>query len=427
MDNLIEHLPLNEVVCVHDYLEGYSCRQQDELQLEYFDVAKVSLHITILYHHAVEFVDGKTSTEEDPQIIKEHLFVISDDEVQDFHSVHKAQELVKGYLEEQLQIKVNKLHEFTDGCAAQYKSRHCIGDLSCCLFDYGFQIQRSYFETLNAKGEQDAAGANVKQKVSQTLLRKTAVIRNAKDMTDFLTENFSTPSASSLASRTKAVGLARRVFFYVPVEGEDAVVRRRPDRAFKTLKGIRKLHCVKTTAQHGRVFVRNRTCYCIDCISGDEGNCSNKEWMDDWKEVRLERESSIATTRQAAEETEAALGDTAVRIADLAAKGSVVAIAAADDPDFEYYLLKVTRYGLEELEEATSDDYGCTFPRGSAGLRGNVFIRDNIIDMTYKLDEKSAFVLAGTVRHVFGELKRKRNNMTDEVPMDVNGEIIASL
>ena len=89
-------LPLNEVVCVHDYSEGYRCRQQDELQSEYFDVAKVSLHITILYHHAVEFIDRKTNTEDNPQIIKEHLFVISDDEVQDYHSVHKAQELVKG-------------------------------------------------------------------------------------------------------------------------------------------------------------------------------------------------------------------------------------------------------------------------------------------------------------------------------------------
>ena len=154
--------------------------------------------------------------------------MISNDEVQDFHSVHKAQELVKGYLEEQLHIKVNKLHEFTDGCAAQYKSHHCIGDLSinhsCCLFDYGFQIQRSYFETSHAKGEQDAAGDNVKKKVSQAVLRKT-VIRNAKDMSDFLTENFSTPSASSFASQTKAVGLAQRVFFFVPTEGEDAVVR----------------------------------------------------------------------------------------------------------------------------------------------------------------------------------------------------------
>ena len=97
IDNLIEQLPLNEVVCVHDYSEGYSCRQQDELQSEYFDVAKVSLHITILYRHAVESIDSETSPEDEPQIIKEHLFVISDDDVQDYDPVHKAQELIIGY------------------------------------------------------------------------------------------------------------------------------------------------------------------------------------------------------------------------------------------------------------------------------------------------------------------------------------------
>ena len=57
--------------------------------------------------------------------------LISDDDVKDYHSVHKAQGLIVGYLENQLQIKINKLREFTDGCAAQHKSRHCIGDLSC--------------------------------------------------------------------------------------------------------------------------------------------------------------------------------------------------------------------------------------------------------------------------------------------------------
>lgn len=47
--------------------------------------------------------------------------------------------------------------------------------------------------------------------------------------------------------------------------------------------------------------------------------------------------------------------------------------------------------------------------------------------MTYKLVvKKSVFVLAGTVRHVCGELKRKRNNIY-KVPVDVNEEIIASL
>lgn len=91
----------------------------------------------------------------------------------------------------------------------------------------------------------------------------------------------------------------------------------------------------KMTPEQGRVFTRSHSCYCIDCISGEE-NCSNKEWLDAWKDVKLERESSVATTTQAVEEMEAIPLDTAVRVADLAAKDSMVAIAAADDPDYDY-------------------------------------------------------------------------------------------
>lgn len=283
-----------------------------------------------------------------------------------------------------------------------------------------------FFETSHAKGEQDAAGANVKQKVSHAVLRKTAVIRNTKDTQEYLEENFATPAASTFALQSKAVGLARRIFFYVPPEGDEAVNRRRPDRAFKELKGVRKLHCIKTTPEQGRVFTRSHSCYCIGCISGEE-NCSNKEWLDAQKDVKLERESSVATTTQAVEEMEAIPLDTAVRVADLAAKDSVVAIAAADNPDYDYYLMKVTSDGVVELDEPTTDDYGCTFPRGFLGLEGYSFVRDNIIDMTYKLDKsKTAFVLAGTVRHICGELQKCRNNIY-KVPLTVNEEIIASL
>jgi len=92
-------------------------------------------------------VDGEASTEDDPHLVKEHVFVISDDPVQDYDSVHKMQELIVNYLTNDLHYNTQMMHEFTDGCAAQYKSWHCIGDLSCSLADFGFTIQRSYFET----------------------------------------------------------------------------------------------------------------------------------------------------------------------------------------------------------------------------------------------------------------------------------------
>lgn len=86
--------------------------------------------------------------------MKEHIFVTSDDPIQDHDSVHKVQELIHGYPQNDLGYQVEKLHEFTDGCAAQYKSRHYVGDLSCSLMDFGYHTQCSYFETSHARGEQ---------------------------------------------------------------------------------------------------------------------------------------------------------------------------------------------------------------------------------------------------------------------------------
>ena len=143
--------------------------------------------------------------------------------------------------------------------------------------------------------------------------------------------------------------------------------------------------------------------------------------MDDWQEVKLERGSSVASCCQAS------LLDTVVRVADLAAKDSVVATAAAQDPDYDNYLLKVTSDGVIELDEPVTDDYRCSFPRGSSGLKGFFFVRENIIDMSYKLDQKKTpFVLPGSVRHLCWELHKKRNNIY-KVALIINEEIIASL
>ena len=50
------------------------------------------------------------------------------------------------YLQE-LEYPVTVMHEWTDGCVAQYKSCHCMGDLSFSAPDFGFLTVRNYFET----------------------------------------------------------------------------------------------------------------------------------------------------------------------------------------------------------------------------------------------------------------------------------------
>ena len=71
---------------------------QNQLQSLYFSQTQVSIHVTVLHRHALRDKDGGES--EKPVIITEHLFVISKDCKHDHHSVHRARELMDGYLKE---------------------------------------------------------------------------------------------------------------------------------------------------------------------------------------------------------------------------------------------------------------------------------------------------------------------------------------
>ena len=95
------------------------------------------------------------------------------------------------------------MHEFADRCAGQYKSRHCLGDLSCSLANLGYTVQRNFFATSHAEGEQDAAGSHVKQKATTAVLCRRVKLHSAQELCDFLTEDFSKSAASSFHSRQK--------------------------------------------------------------------------------------------------------------------------------------------------------------------------------------------------------------------------------
>lgn len=110
--------------------------------------------------------------------------MISDHLTQDHDSVLHIQKLISKHLEES-NCTIKKMHEFTDGCAGQYKSRHCYGNLSCSLATLGYTVQRNYFATSHAKGEQDAAGSHVKQKATSAVLSRKVTLSNAKIFVTF--------------------------------------------------------------------------------------------------------------------------------------------------------------------------------------------------------------------------------------------------
>ena len=71
------------------------------------------------------------------------------------------------------------MHEFCDGCAAQYKSGNCSVDLcSCTVRDLKSVIS----ETSHAKGNSDAAGGFIKRQADLAILRGRDAIQNAQQL-----------------------------------------------------------------------------------------------------------------------------------------------------------------------------------------------------------------------------------------------------
>ena len=418
MKDSIDHLPLEHVCCIHDYSENYSCTSQDQLQSQYFSQSQASIHVTILHRHALKDVDGIESTIEEPEIITEHIFVISPDTKHDHHSVHQVRELVAGYLKE-IKYDVEVMHEWTDGCSAQYKSRHCMGDISFSNSDFGYKTIRNYFEMSHAKGPQDGAGANLKHKADMEVIKRKVIIQNAQDLFRFAENNLKTPAPSRYQSEN--VQLKRRVFFYV-----ENVNRDRRRRYFKEVKGNRSIHSVLSGNNSCQIQTRQLSCCCENCIEENYDACKNGDYVTTWQSVQLETESaqqSRATTRS---ETSEALNS----IKDLLSKNTTVAIASGD-PGEEYYLLKITGNGPEHLEKRLKDDWGMSFPSGAEVLRGHFFVRreDPSLHSYYLEKGKAAVVYAATARYICPQLQSRLANNTEVVELSeqLHLDIIQSL
>ena len=63
-------------------------------------------------------------------------------------------------------------------------------------------------------------------------------------------------------------------------------------------------------------------------------------------------------------------------------------MAIAADAMYDFYLLKVTSDGVEELTANETDGYGKLFSECHRVLQGLFYLRDNIHDMTFTLDTK---------------------------------------
>ncbi|CAC5406462.1 unnamed protein product [Mytilus coruscus] len=92
---LEENLPQQHCIFVHDFSENYRCFDQTEIQSSYFARLEISIHVTLIYRHAILQIGGEESNDKNPYIVTEQLFVFSPDDSHDMYFTHDVRKLVE--------------------------------------------------------------------------------------------------------------------------------------------------------------------------------------------------------------------------------------------------------------------------------------------------------------------------------------------
>ena len=256
MSECLKTLDKSQLMMIMDFSENYKCSFQNEIQSAYFEQNLVTIHPCMCYY--------KKTLNDEEYLYKHSVIGISNDLKHDSSLVKVFEDKAVEKVEEQQ--KITTVTEWTDGCAAQYKSRIAFAYLSKRDRIY----TRNYFETSHGKNVCDGLGAIVKNSLYRAMLTGK-IIANAEDVYNHCFNCLT--HGVKINEKEKIVTI--REFVYL---AKESISRNVPMAA--TITGTRKLHAIQNTGEDMIVKSKNLSCYCHGCRTADK--CLNINHVDGW-------------------------------------------------------------------------------------------------------------------------------------------------
>ena len=260
-----------------------------------------------------------------------------------------------------LGCQVTTLHQRTDGCAGQYKSKHSFGIISTSEGRLNVKHIASYSASGHGKGEVDQAAGFLKTAAKRAVIGNIDMaIRDAKELYEF--------AETYLISReiSPSAQLSQRRFFYV--DAEDVKGEHDKDK-YGTIQGTHGLHSVASTGCDGKINVRELTCYCQECV---QEQCENKSHVTPFREIFFgSGAGDIVETDSVEDDSGDSTDTTPLDYTNLIGMDSFVAIKPSSDAIYSFFLLHVTSDGVYELEKDTTSQYGHTYLAGTKVVKGH--------------------------------------------------------
>ncbi|KAK7484163.1 hypothetical protein BaRGS_00024533, partial [Batillaria attramentaria] len=254
-------------VAVCDFAENHLCRWQDEVHSAHWGYSQVTVHPTVLYY-ACQNCNG---------LVTDYLVFLSDDLN---HDAHMAHTIIMASREHVLvETGIEQVVVWSDGCAAQYKSKlpffHCSNS----------SLERHYFGSRHGKSACDACGGVVKAIVDDDVRCTGAIIQNAQQMYDHLQSSYQMPEGNlepGTCCHTK------RSFRLVRTSDID---RSLPSSALSTVRGTRQLHSIRGLGEN-TLATRNLSCFCSFCLEGKGNECASADYVNGWETIKIAKTKS---------------------------------------------------------------------------------------------------------------------------------------
>ena len=260
-EHLKKQLPEGWILQVMDFAKNREVTYQDEIKSVYYTQNQITMHPIVTFFN---FPDG---------VVRESSIIISEDNTHDFHAVNHYQEVVNQHLMAKIKDPIERRVIFSDGCAAQYKSKGPFADIA---LEPNF-IDRNFFGSDHGKSDCDAEIGVINKSLDMAILGRRVIINNATDMFDFCQEKL-----------IKDEPLSKRNFFLVK-NGE--IQRQRPQTDVKPLKNSRKCHQILNTNSM-TLKTRNLSCFCRE-----DNLCVNATYVDRYKNQMLVSKKPQAATK----------------------------------------------------------------------------------------------------------------------------------
>ena len=255
-----------ELVSVIDFSENYTTFFQDAVQSSYWVNTQVTLFPIVAWY--------KCNCPESPTV-REYIVFISDDLKHDYNAVHLFQTIAYGFICNNRGVRINRIIEFSDGCASQFKSRGPFADISNSIQDFRVPIERHFFGSRHGKNDSDGVSGVIKSAVRRAVTTNRCTVSSAEEMFQFCNDKLTMPDV-----RDGKCQHVRHTFFFIPTID---IRRVRPGHFLKSaVPGTRKFHVVKPDAP-STIFSRDLSCFCESCDGQSESPCLHKSHVSGWK------------------------------------------------------------------------------------------------------------------------------------------------